>query len=325
MLDLSSLRSALPPSVSLLDSDVEDAPILRLAAEVEGAPAQLTVVGAPLAGALAEPQRALEALRATTVLRHPAIAAPTFVGLTSDGLLLALTAQPVGPTLRSRVADADEISASDVARIGVDVATALAIVHEMQLVHGLVRPESIAWDGGGRAQLLDVGLVPALRAGGIPATEIVRALLAGPYAPPELLRDALPDVRTDVYSLGVSLYELLTGRPPFGGRTTTTVLATVLADEPTLLTTDGHQVPGQTVEALLRAIEKSPEDRWPSAAAFANALARGAVEGGDGAQGSTVGRHAAAAPEVEAAVPRFGCLPVAAILVIGALRLLYRA
>lgn len=321
MLDLSSLRSALPPSATVTDADVDEAPFMRLEAQMDGAPALLTVVGPSLASALTEPERALEALRAAMVLRHPAIVAPLFVGLTSDGMLLSLSAHPTGGTLRSRIGGSDGTSASDVARLGVDVATALAIVHQMQLVHGLVRPESIAWDGGGRAQLLDVGLVPALRAGGVPATEIVRALLAGPYAPPELLRDAAPDARGDVYSLGVSLYELLTGRPPFGGRTTTTVLATVLADEPTLLTTDGHQVPGQTVDALLRAIEKSPEDRWSSAAAFGNALARGAIEVDAAARVSAAARDATA---VESAAPRFGCLPAAAILVLGALRLLHR-
>lgn len=322
MLDLSPLRAALPTSVSILDAEIDDGPVVRLAASMDGAPALLTVVGSPLSEALTEPQRALDVLAATMILRHPAIVAPSFVGLTTDRRLLALSAPTAGPTLRTRIGGADFAAASDVARLGVDVATALAIVHQMQLVHGLVRPESIAWDGGGRAQLLDVGLAPALRAGGIPTTEIVRALLAGPYAPPELLRDAAPDVRSDVYSLGVSLYELLTGRPPFGGRTTATVLATVLADEPALLTTDGHQVPGQTVEALLRAIEKSPEDRWPSAAAFGNALARDAVEDGTAARVSAAARDAHRPASTRS---RFGCLPAAAILLLGALEILRRA
>lgn len=319
MLDLTPLRDALPESVTLLVYHAEEAPIMRIPARVEGTPAQVTLVGPPIAASLTDPSRAVAALQTDIVLHHPAIVGPSHVGLTTDGALYYVSADPVGPTLRARIGSPEGVSATDVARLGVDVATALAIVHQMQLVHGLVRPESIAWDGGARAQLLDVGLVPALLAGGLPMTEIVRSLLAGPYAAPELLRDQSPDARSDVYALGVSLYELLTGRPPFGGRTTTTVLATVLADEPALFTTDGHQVPGQTVGALLRAIEKSPDDRWPSAAAFGNALAGGALEGTPAGVTAVDG-----ATEPVTRAPRFGCLPIVAILILSAMQLLHR-
>lgn len=112
------------------------------------------------------------------------------------------------------------------------------------------------------------------------------------------------DYRTDFYSLGATLYELLTGKPPFGGRTTSYVIAAVLADEPA--SPEGDPLTKRVTDTVLRAIEKAPEDRWSSAALFARALRE---EERPGTPITT--------PAVEAAQPRAGCMSVLAIAAAG--------
>jgi hypothetical protein len=135
--------------------------------------------------------------------------------------------------------------------------------------HGLVMPHTVVLLTTGEVVLRWGGLFAALRAAGISAPDVARFLEFGSYLAPELGAGGKETVRSDVFSLGATLYEALTGRPPFGGRTTSTVMAAVLAD-------DGQPREetrtGPLRSAILRAIERDPDDRWPDAARFHEAL-----------------------------------------------------
>jgi len=183
-----------------------------------------------------------------------------------------------------------------VAHIGVQLARALGAIHVSGLTHGAITSARIIVTGE-RARLSDFGLFAALSEGGLGALDTA-ALLSDPgYSSPEAQLGKSPDQRSDIYSLGASLYTLLTGKPPYGGRETSYLLASVLSDE-ALESKDASPV----VDALVRAIELAPEDRWPSAAAFATALATGAQSAKPEAPPSAKGRR--------------GCLPAAAALVL---------
>jgi serine/threonine-protein kinase/serine/threonine-protein kinase PknK len=145
-------------------------------------------------------------------------------------------------------------------------------------------------------------LALALRAAGVDVATLAEELDASLYFAPEVQRSAPFDVHTDIFALGVTLYTALTGRPPFGGRTTATMMAVVLADDGAPATT----VTGTLTTALLRAIEQEPADRWHDLAQFRDALGASAVEG-------------RRTPERAPVPRRRGCAGTAAILVLGGL------
>jgi hypothetical protein len=163
---------------------------------------------------------------------------------------------------------------ADLLMLGTKVARELASLHALGLVHGAINATRIGRTETQFGIIGDVGIFAALRAGGLTAIEAASALSDRVYVSPETLQRNELDERSDVFSLGAALFELLTGKPPHGGRTTSTVMANVLSDDGPTAANSGKQV----VEALLRAIEHDPDDRWATAAAFAAALAPGAPQ-----------------------------------------------
>ena len=150
----------------------------------------------------------------------------------------------------------------------------LAELHRQGSVLGIIGPSSLAYVPELNTFFVDgAGVFPALLSAGARREEVARVAGVPLHIAPEVLvPGAAVDARADVFSVGTSLYELLTERAPFGGRTTATMMVSVLVD------TDAEEIaaPGgpvrELVDALLRAIERDPDDRWPSAEAFAAAM-----------------------------------------------------
>lgn len=174
-----------------------------------------------------------------------------------------------GESLAERLRRDGTVSSSELRAIADQVATQLLHEHSASLVHGLVYPETIRLGPDGRVTLGWSGLLSALRAGGLSAPEIGRRLRCTSYLAPEVLSGAAESVASDIYAVGATLYEAMTGRPPFGGRTTATVMAAVLSDDVTSQPDSASEVLTTTV---LRAIEREPIDRWHDAGQFRAAL-----------------------------------------------------
>ena len=188
-------------------------------------------------------------------------------------------------------------------------ARALQAAHDRGIVHRDVKPANLLVSDDGQVALadFDVATVESLA-----PTATVEALSPA-HAPPERLSgDAEVGPAADIWSLGSTLYTLLVGRPPFGSATSAGGMAG-LVDRVRHDPPPGFDELGLEVEfapVLLRALSKRPEDRWPTAAAFGDALERSAAEvadayGGAGGEGSVapVGRNVIEDPTVDPVGP----------------------
>jgi serine/threonine protein kinase len=211
--------------------------------------------------------RFVRAFERAAAVRHQAIAAPLAWGR-ADNCWHCAFARTESVELKP-----GSLSPSDVAVLGVQLTRALTSIHGAGLVHGGISTASIAQSMEQGVQLLRFGLFAALNDGGLGVQGAAMRLSHAAYVAPEVQNGASPDERSDIFSLGASLYDLLTGKPPYGGRTTSFVMASVLSNQEGATDVSNDAIAGPVIEALMRAIERAPDDRWPSAAAFGQALA----------------------------------------------------
>jgi serine/threonine protein kinase len=201
-------------------------------------------------------------------------------GLIGAGVTLGGAVFVVGPRTRNgslaeRLSTTGNLTSGELRDLAIRAAALLEEVCREATCHGLIMPASVLVSSDNRVVLRWGGLFTALRASGIPVLEIGQLLRFTSYLAPELLSDITESAQTDVFSLGATLYEALTGRPPFGGRTTATVMAAVLADAGEVRqSTESERIR----QAILRAIEQDPRDRWADAQQFRAALAPPAAE-----------------------------------------------
>ena len=176
-----------------------------------------------------------------------------------------------GESLRNRLAREPQLPLADALRITRAVADALGYAQRQGIIHRDVKPENILLQGE-RCVLADFGVARAVDAAGERLTETGFALGTPAYMSPEqAAADRHLDPRSDIYSLGCVVYEMLAGEPPFTGRTAQALIARRLADPvPDLCTV--RDVPRQVERAVRQALARAPADRFADAPAFARAL-----------------------------------------------------
>src|SRR5256886_2956519 len=180
----------------------------------------------------------------------------------------------VGESLRDRLDREAQLPIADALRIGGDVADALSYAHSLGVVHRDIKPENILL-ADGRALVADFGIARAITAAGSERlTETGIALGTPAYMSPEqATEEGAVDGRSDLYALGCVVYEMLAGTPPFTGPTAQAILARHAVDPVAPIRTVRDTVAPGVERAVLKALAKVPADRFPSAAAFAHALA----------------------------------------------------
>jgi eukaryotic-like serine/threonine-protein kinase len=234
-------------------------------------PVALKVLHPELAAALG-PQRFLREIRIAAKLTHPHIL-PVHDSGEAGGLLYYAMPFVEGESLRARLQREVQLPVDHATRIGREVAEALDCAHRHGVVHRDIKPENILLEEG-HAVVADFGVARAIdAAGGERLTETGLALGTPAYMSPEQAAgEAAVDCRSDIYSLGAVLYEMLAGEPPFTGRTAQAIIAKRLSGELPRVRRLRPTVPEPVEQAMLRALAPVPADRWASAQEFAGAL-----------------------------------------------------
>jgi hypothetical protein len=174
-----------------------------------------------------------------------------------------------GETLAHRIG-IGPLDPAEAVRIAVEVADALQAAHDSGMVHRDVKPGNVMLTPTGDVKVMDFGIVAA--AGASPLTATGHTLGTATYISPEQAQGDRVDGRSDVYSLGVVLFEMLAGRPPFTGESPVAMVAAHAQEPPPPLLGSLPGVPAHVAAACERALAKDPRDRPQSAAEFADML-----------------------------------------------------
>ena len=224
--------------------------------------------------------------RAAAALNHPNILAVHDLGQ-HDGAPFIVTELLEGMSLRDALENGPVAPRKAIA-YGAAIAQGLAAAHDRGIVHRDLKPDNVFITADGRVKILDFGVakltqpdvssegltvVPTTPAqGGAPATAAGMVVGTVGYMSPEQVRGGVADSRSDIFSLGVVLYELLSGRRPFSGNTPADVMSAILKDDPADLPVTERRIPPALARIVGRCLEKSPSARFQSARDLAFAL-----------------------------------------------------
>jgi eukaryotic-like serine/threonine-protein kinase len=216
--------------------------------------------------------RFLQEIKVTANLQHSHIL-PLYDSGAADNFLFYVMPYVEGETLRTRLDREKQLGVDDAVALTRAIASALEYAHKQGVVHRDIKPENILLRDSDPL-IADFGIALAVsHAGGNRLTETGLSIGTPHYMSPEqAMGDRELDARSDVYSLGAVLYEMLTGEPPHTGSTAQAIVARVITEDPRPITTQRRTVPPHVADAVHKALNKLPADRFSSAASFAEAL-----------------------------------------------------
>jgi serine/threonine protein kinase len=215
----------------------------------------------------------------SALLSHPHIVPIHDVG-EREGIAYFVMALITGGNLATLLAREPRQPIDEIRRLLSEIADALAYAHVRGVIHRDIKPDNILLDGEtGRAMVTDFGIARAIEAGTRLTVTGVAVGTPTYMSPEQAVGEREIDGRSDIYSLGVLGYQMLTGRVPFTAGNSMALLMKQVAERPRPIAELRPETPKALREAVERALMKAPEDRWPTAAALRDALMFGDAPG----------------------------------------------
>jgi serine/threonine protein kinase len=174
-----------------------------------------------------------------------------------------------GRLLRQVIYEAGKMPAERAIRITVGILKALEYIHKNGVVHRDLKPENIMLDPLDGIKLIDFGIASQAGAKRLTYAGFTQALGSPDYISPEQVKGKRGDARSDLYAVGVMLYEMLSGKTPFSGPSPLAVMNDRLINHPTPPREAEPSISPQLQEVIYRALEREPKNRYPSAHSFA--------------------------------------------------------
>ena len=219
------------------------------------------------------PERFKHEAEASARIRHPNIVAVNDFGQTADGTLYMVMEYVEGYPLRELLDREGKLSPERAVRFGSQICAAISVAHNANIIHRDLKPENVmieVIDEIETARVFDFGIAKLKDKVGL--TKVGTILGTPDYMSPEQCSAREIDHRSDIYSLGIILYELLSGQVPFSGPKYQQVLVKHVIEPPRLISELCPDLPDKLVYAVMRALEKAPELRQQSAAELGSEL-----------------------------------------------------
>ncbi len=218
-------------------------------------------------------ERFLAEIKVTANLQHPHIL-PLHDSGEADSFLYYVMPYVEGETLRDKILREKQLAVDEAVEIARSVAAALDYAHRHEVVHRDIKPENILMHDG-QPMVADFGIALAVsQAGGTRLTETGLSVGTPHYMSPEqAMGDRELDARSDVYSLGAMLYEMLVGEPPYTGPTAQAIVAKVITEKAPPVTAARPTTPPHVAASIDKSLQTLPSGRFTIAAEVASALA----------------------------------------------------
>lgn len=211
--------------------------------------------------------------QAAAGLSHPNIV--SVYDVVDEGRLHYIVMELVeGITLKTYIAKKGRLEVKESIGIAIQVAQGIAAAHGQHIIHRDIKPQNMIISKDGKVKVADFGIARAVSA----QTLNSAAMGSVHYISPEQARGGFSDERSDIYSLGITMYEMVTGRVPFEGETTVAIALAHLEDAVVPPSVYNREIPANLERIILRCIEKKPERRYPSANEVIADLRRTLVE-----------------------------------------------
>ncbi|MFZ0979904.1 MAG: serine/threonine-protein kinase [Candidatus Acidiferrales bacterium] len=177
-----------------------------------------------------------------------------------------------GRLLRRILSDEKKLTIERAVRITVEICEALKYIHSQGVVHRDLKPENIMVDSEDRIKLIDFGIASCAGARRLTFGKLTRTMGTADYISPEQVKSNRSDGRSDLYAVGIMLYEMLTGELPFQGNNAFAVMNDRLLNDPVPPREHNPQISIELQEIIYRALERKPENRYASAREFTSDL-----------------------------------------------------